>query len=158
MKKNLNIIKINGIRGIIFAGFVVVCLFAGFVVFPGLVGMSLWNNVLAHYVSVPTIGIIQGVLLWGIVAATYFILRKESVVICMKAPQELSEDELKQVFADIKKQSENDPILQAMIKARENELKSKEQSLNYQSNPTKIVPEQTSAPKVETDEENVHKV
>lgn len=41
----------------------------------------------------------------------------------MKAPQGLSDEELKAVFADIKKQAQDDTILQAMIKAREAELK-----------------------------------
>ena len=45
----------------------------------------------------------------------------------MKSPQGLSEDELKAVFADVKKQSLEDPILQAMLKAREAELKYKAQ-------------------------------
>ena len=31
MKKNINVIQIKGIRGLIIAGFVVTCLFAGFV-------------------------------------------------------------------------------------------------------------------------------
>ena len=45
----------------------------------------------------------------------------------MKTPQGLSEDELKAVFADIKKQSLEDPILHAMMKAREAEMKYKAQ-------------------------------
>ena len=45
----------------------------------------------------------------------------------MKSPQGLSEEELKAVFADVKRQSLEDPILQAMLKAREAELKYKEQ-------------------------------
>ena len=45
----------------------------------------------------------------------------------MKSPQGLSEEELKSVFADIKKQSLEDPILKAMLKAREAELKYKAQ-------------------------------
>ena len=39
----------------------------------------------------------------------------------------MSEDELKAVFEDVKKQSKEDPILQAMLKAREAELKYKAQ-------------------------------
>jgi len=66
-------------------------------------------------------------LLWGIILAAYFVFRKERVVVCMKSPQGLSEEELKAVFADIKKQSLEDPILQAMLKAREAELKYKAQ-------------------------------
>ena len=38
-----------------------------------------------------------------------------------------SDEELKSVFADIKKQAQDDTILQAMIKAREAELKLKDE-------------------------------
>ena len=127
MKKNFNIIQIKGVRGILIAGFVVTCLAAGFVVFPGWVGMNLWNLTAQYNTSIPNIGLIQGILLWAIIATTYFIFRKEKVVVCMKSPQGLSEEELKAVFADMKKQSLEDPILQAMMKAREAELKYKEQ-------------------------------
>lgn len=127
MKKNLNVIQIKGIRGLILAGFVVCCLAAGFIVFPGWTCMQIWNHVSLYTGSLPVIGIIQGILLWGILAISYFIFRKEKVVVCMKTPQGLSEEELKTVFADIKKQSLEDPILQAMLKAREAEMRYKAQ-------------------------------
>ena len=38
----------------------------------------------------------------------------------------MSDEELKSVFADIKKQAQEDKIIQAMIQAREAELKIKE--------------------------------
>ena len=123
MKKNFNVIQIKGTRGLIMAAFVVTCLAAGFIVFPGWLCMHLWNYASNYSAMVPNIGLIQGVLLWGILAAAYFTFRKDKVVVCMKSPQGLSEEELKEVFADIKKQSENDPILKAMMKAREAELK-----------------------------------
>ena len=126
MKKNLNIIKINGLRGLLFAGMVVTCLAAGFIAFPGYVAMHLWNYITASFV-IPQIGLFQGVLLWGIIVASYFIFRKKKVVVCIKTPQGLSEEELKEVFADMKKQSQEDPILKAMLKAREAELKIQKQ-------------------------------
>ena len=46
----------------------------------------------------------------------------------------MNEDELKAVFADIKKQSIEDPILQAMLKAREAELKIKAQESEENEN------------------------
>ena len=127
MKKNFNVIQIKGVRGIILAIFIVTCLVAGFVVFPGWLCMHIWNLLSSYSLSVPAIGLFQGVLLWGIIAASYFIFRKEKVVVCMKSPQGLSEEELKAVFADMKKQSLEEPILQAMMKAREAELKYKAQ-------------------------------
>lgn len=123
MKKNLNVIQIRGIKGLFVAGMVVICLTAGFIVFPGWVWMNLWNFAVSYISDLPSIGLVQGVLLWGIILAAYFTFRKEKVVVCLRSPKGLSEDELKTVFADIKKQAQEDPVLQAMMKAREAELK-----------------------------------
>ena len=130
MKKNLNVIQIHGIRGIIIAAFVVVCLAAGFIVFPGMLCMHLWNYLSGFADNVPSIGIVQGVLLWGIMIALYLIIKKDRVVVCFKTPQGLSEEELKSVFSDLKKQSVEDPVLKAMLKAREAELKIKAEEQN----------------------------
>lgn len=127
MKKNLNIIQIKGFRGLLLAGFVICCLVAGFIAFPGWLGMQAWNYTSTYFSGMPAIGLIQGVLLWGIILTSYFVFRKEKVVVCMKAPQGLNDEELKAVFANIKQQSIEDPILQAMMKAREAELKYKAQ-------------------------------
>ena len=123
MKKNLNVIQIKGVRGLIMLVMVGCCLVAGFIVFPGWVAMNIWNVLASLVNNAPSIGIIQGVLLWGIIVASYFTFRKERVVVCMKTPQGLNEEELKAVFADIKKQTQDDKIIQAMLKARETELK-----------------------------------
>ena len=125
MKKNLNVIQINGFRGIIIAGFVVTCLAAGFIAFPGLVAMKLWNIIANHVEQLPLIGIIQGILLWGIIIVAYFTFKKNKHVICIKSAEGLSEEELKAVFADIRNQAQNDMIIKNMIKARETELKIK---------------------------------
>ena len=126
MKKNLNIIQIKGVRGIIMAIGIVCCLIAGFIVFPGWVLMQLWNYITSFVLSMPTIGLFQGILLWAIMITSYFLFRKERVVVCMKSPQGLSDEELKAVFADMKKQAQEDLILQAMLKAKEAEEKYKQ--------------------------------
>lgn len=123
MKKNLNIIQIRGIKGLCVAGIVVCCLAAGFIVFPGWVWMHIWNYAVSYIPQLPAIGLLQGILLWGIIIAAYFTFRREKLVVCVRSPQGLSEEELKSVFADIKKQSQDDPVLQAMLKSREAELK-----------------------------------
>ena len=88
----------------------------------------------------PKIGIMQGVLLWGILAASYYTFRKDKHFVYMKAPmmEGLSEEELKKVFADIKEQAKDDPILQSMIKAREAELKIKNLSQSGITEPKEI--------------------
>lgn len=130
MKNSINVIKINGIKGLALAGFIVICLFAGFIIFPGIVCAKLWNLSSMYIEQIPKIGIIQGTLLWGIILASYFTFRKEKLVVCMRNPQELSEDELKAVFADIKKSHQYDSVIQSMLKAKETELKIKNLSGN----------------------------
>ena len=123
MKKKVNVIQIKGIRGIIAAIFIVSCLIAGFVAFPAIVCTKAWNFLALNIDRMPTIGVLQGLLLWAIMVVSYFVFRKEKVVVCMKSPEGLNEEELKAVFADLKKQSQEDPIIHAMMKARESELK-----------------------------------
>ena len=41
MKKNMNVIQIKGVKGIIMAAFIVICLAAGFIAFPGMVAIVL---------------------------------------------------------------------------------------------------------------------
>jgi len=128
MKKNMNVIQIRGIKGIIMAVLIAICLAVGFIAFPGWVCMNIWNFTSAHINNLPSIGIIQGVLLWGIIIASYFVIKKDSVVVCFKAPEGLSEDELKDVFSDLKRASVEESIIKAMIKAREAELKNKSEN------------------------------
>ena len=71
------VIQIKGVRGIILAGFIVCCLIAGFIAFPGLVLMYLWNYMTTYLQTIPAIGLFQGILLWGIILASYFLFRKE---------------------------------------------------------------------------------
>lgn len=145
MKKNLNIIQIKGVKGLIYVGFVLTCLAAGFIFFPGFAAMKIWNFASSYIEALPQIGIIQGLLLWGIIAASYFIFRKEKLVICMKAEDGLSEEELKEVFTDLKKHAQNDTIIKSMLKAHEAELRIRNL-------------EESDIPKVENKKEETDKV
>ena len=125
MKKNLNIIQINGIKGLFIIGFGICCLAVGFIAFPGWLAMKVWNYIASYAEIMPFIGIVQGVLLWGILVASYFTFRKEKLIVCMKASEGLSEEELKSVFSEIKKQANDDIFIKNMIKAHQAELKIK---------------------------------
>lgn len=144
MKKNLNVIQIKGIKGLIYVACIICCLAVGFGWFPGWVCMKLWNLTSGYFTQMPTIGIIQGMLLWGIIVASYFTFRKEKLVICMKAEDGLSEEELKAVFSDMKKQAQNDTIIKSMLKAHEAELRIRNL-------------EETKIPKTETKNEESEK-
>jgi len=125
MKKGLNVIQIKGISGIIYLAFIGCCLVAGFAWFPAWSCMKLWNVVSGFVNQIPSINIIQGFLLWGIIAGSYFTFRKEKLVVCMRAEEGLTEDELREVFANMKTQAKEDLFLQNLFKARQAELKIK---------------------------------
>lgn len=98
----MKIIQIDGFKGLITAAFMGVCLFAGFVMFPGMVGMHLWNKYLAYNLMFPVLNLFQGVLLWGIVAISYFILFKKGFAVSFKEAPELSDSELEMIMKKAK--------------------------------------------------------
>lgn len=102
----MKIIQIDGFRGLITAAFMGVCLFAGFVIFPGFVAMHYWNKYLVALYMFPELNLLQGVLLWGIVAITYCILSKKGLAVSFKEAPELSDRELDMIMKKAKIQSQ----------------------------------------------------
>ncbi len=123
MRKNAKIIQINGLRGILTALFIVTCLAAGFIVFPGFVAMNVWNYFAEN--SFPQINLFQGVLLWAIIALTYFIASKQHVAVSFASPKELNEEELNVLMERVRMQSQARMIKKMMLKDIE-ELKKQE--------------------------------
>ena len=114
MKRNAKIIQISGIKGLITALFVVTCLAAGFVAFPGFVAMNIWNHFSGS--TVPEINLYQGILLWAIVALVYFIANKQSFSVSFESPKELNEEEMNALMERIRMQSQAKMLNQMMIK------------------------------------------
>ena len=123
MKRNAKIIQISGFRGILMAIFIVTCLAAGFVVFPGLVAMSIWN----HFASGYFLNIYQGIMLWAIIAMTCFIANKQRFSVSIETPKELSEEEMNMLMQRIKLQSQA-RMLNQIIKEEKEALNNSENS------------------------------
>lgn len=99
----MRVIQITGFRGLLIALFIGVCLVAGFVAFPGYAAMKLWNR---FGDWVPAINIIQGTLLWTIIAIIiYMANRKDKYLVTMRHSSELSEEELQKLMEKIKLQT-----------------------------------------------------
>ena len=94
----MKVVKIDGIKGIITAVFMVACLFAGFVISPGYAAMYLWNRYLAAAYMFPQLSLFQGILLWAIIAITYCILTKNGFAISFKSTPGLNDDELNEII------------------------------------------------------------
>lgn len=118
MKKNFNVIQINGFRGLVTALGVVTCLAAGFIVFPGIVMKSIWNVISSYTGVVPQIAMLQGVLLWAIMVIGYLTFRKNKMMIEFKSANDLSHDEMNEVMQRIRLQKQADIISKAMMEAK----------------------------------------
>lgn len=118
MRKNFRVIRINGLRGICFALAVLSCLIAGFVVFPGLIAMTAWNFVSAKTALIPSLGVVQGVLLWGIMVVSYMIIKKRKVMVSFKTPTELTDEELDEVMDRIKLDTTTSMMTDVIAKSR----------------------------------------
>lgn len=98
----MKVIRIDGISGIITAIFVGACLFAGFIISPGYVAMTLWNKYLVSSYMFPKLSLFQGVLLWGIIAITYYILIKGRLPISFQSSRELRDEEIDSIIKSAK--------------------------------------------------------
>lgn len=94
----MKIFQINGFRGLIMTAFIICCLFAGFVIFPGVVAMHLWNKYLVSLFAFPALNVFQGVLLWGITAVSYYIISNGKMPVSFETPDSLSDAELNMIM------------------------------------------------------------
>ncbi len=119
MRKNARIIQISGLRGLLFALFVVVCLIMGFVTFPGIVAMCIWNMAAASFTSIPQINVIQGILLWVIIALSIYMSGGGRSFVALKQPAQLSESEVRDLMTKIRTQAQARKINAMLLKSDE---------------------------------------
>ena len=117
-RRKSKVIQINGTRGLLLACMAVVCLIAGFVVFPGYLASNLWNNFVTF---LPEINLFQGVMLWLIVAISFFLAtrKRKEAFIALKSTTELNENELREVMHAIKEQSHRDGNTPFIVKSED---------------------------------------
>lgn len=105
-KNNMRIIQISGLRGILMVVFIATCLAAGFIAFPAIVAMNAWNWA-ANFIAVPTINIVQGLMLWAIVAISGYIINERKKYLFSFSPKnKLSDEEVQRILENVKTQSQ----------------------------------------------------
>ncbi len=120
MKRKTRIIQISGIKGLLFAGFVVTCLAAGFIAFPAIVAMYIWNYAAGMF-AFPAINIYQGLLLWAMIAITGYIINdRKKYLVALKAPAQLSEQEVQKILERVKLQSQAQALNSMLLKSTDN--------------------------------------
>ena len=133
MKNKLRVIQINGFRGILFVIGAIACLAAGFVAFPGIVLKICWNFVSGLTGVIPSIGVLQGVLLWGIVVVSYFAFKGKGFFVEFKSADELSRSEMDAVMEKIRMEHQADIITKSIMRARELEAQAKKEFENNEN-------------------------
>ncbi len=136
-KRAPKVIQICGIRGIITAIFVVVCLFAGFVLFPAKVASILWNNLAATYFSIPQISLWQGCFLWAFVALSVYMLNNKNFAISFQQPMELSDAEMKVLMDRIKMQQQAQRLNAMILKSNDIKIIKKDIQVNPEQDTVK---------------------
>ena len=119
MKKRARIIQVSGLRGILMMLFIGVCLAAGFVAFPAICAMKLWNYA-SNFAPLPLINFYQGLMLWAITAITGFLINdKKKFVVELKAPHQLSEKDMQKLMERVKVQSQAQVLNSMIMKSSE---------------------------------------
>ncbi len=126
MRKDFKVITINGIRGVIAAIFVVMGLIAGFVISPGLVCMTIWNNVFEYSTTVSTMNLLQGIMLWAIIALSLYALNDKKALIGFGSYPSLTPEQVKNIMERAKK-------TEAKILNEIEQLKKKEEAEKLES-------------------------
>jgi len=123
MKRNMKVVQISGFRGILMVIFIASCLAAGFIAFPAFAAMYAWNF-LSEYISIPTINLLQGLMLWAITAISIFIINdRKKYLVAFTPKTQLSEEEMKKVLEQMKIQRAQ--VINSMI-LKSNETLDKE--------------------------------
>lgn len=118
-KNNTKIIQIAGFRGLFMALFIGICLAAGFVVFPAKVAVYAWNYLALNYLSIPSINLFQGVLLWAIIVMICYMANNNRMVISFAQPKQLSEEEMKRLMERIRLQAQARQLNTMVLKSEE---------------------------------------
>lgn len=98
MNRNFKIITINGMRGMIMAVFIVLGLIAGFILSPAWVCMKLWNFAFQQSNYVAAMNIYQGLILWSIIALSFYALNNRRPLIGFGISQGLSKEQIKDIM------------------------------------------------------------
>lgn len=103
MNKKFSVIKINGFKGLLLALFIIGCLIAGFLIFPGWICKSIWNFIAGYFMQMPVMTLVHGILLWCIIALSVYASNKGNLAISIgtSMPVNRNEERIKEIIKQI---------------------------------------------------------
>ncbi|MBR6164097.1 hypothetical protein IKQ26_09470 [bacterium] len=111
MKKNVKVITIDGIRGLVFVAFIICGLISGFIVAPSFGCMYLWNYIADNFIAMPHMQIYHGAMLWGIIGLSIFASCKSRVCFGIPVYREFDEEKIKSILRSDVKNSMTSPFM-----------------------------------------------
>ena len=73
MKNKCTVIQIDGFRGILIVGFIIMCAIAGFIIFPAWCCQHGWNFIAGFVDNMPLMELKHGAILWVIIALISYV-------------------------------------------------------------------------------------
>lgn len=108
MNKNFKVFQIHGLSGLLLLGFISMCLFFGFIVFPVWAVMTGWNQIVAHQFQGPIINYFQASLLWSIFIIFMYLTFRNSISIKVHTSNnEMNDKEIKEIMHEMEEMKEN---------------------------------------------------
>jgi hypothetical protein len=98
MNKDLKIVQLHGLAGLLLLGFIVAGIICGFVFFPIWVIMVGWNELVGSMLKMPVINYYQAFLLWVCLALCSFLILRNSVSIKVQDGDGNEEEEMTGFF------------------------------------------------------------
>jgi len=107
-RNKFSVIKINGFKGLALVVFLIGCFAAGFVIFPAWLCQNIWNFVASYFSVVPEMQLLHGVLLWAIIALSFYALNKDTFTISVgtSVPRAVSEDRIKEILKQMSEKND----------------------------------------------------
>lgn len=90
--------------------FIIAGLVMGFVISPGVLAMLIWNHFSVANETFPQINVVQGVMLWAMIALTLYMTNNKKGFVSFKSATKLNDKELKDLMERVKLQSQTKAI------------------------------------------------
>jgi len=100
MRRNIKVVEINGLRGLLAVAFMVVCAGAGFIVFPAWALMSVWNFISNNIYYLPKMNLLHGFMPYAIFVLIYFATRKRKSFIGISSA-DLTQSHIAAIMKDL---------------------------------------------------------
>ncbi len=131
MNKNLKIITINGVRGMLMAVFIIFGLISGFIISPAWVCMKLWNTFVVNYAAAAPMNMYQGLLSWTVIALILYALNNKRALIGFGSYPKLSNEQIKEIIRKSKmSNSAIFPDFESLQNSIKNEIKENINDIN----------------------------